>query len=42
MNKGERREQKRRRAWYKKHMHNNRKSLEILINIQRKEIKKYE
>ncbi len=38
MLKGERREEKRRRAWYKRHQHNNRKSLEILIQIQRKRI----
>ena len=31
MLKGERREQKRSRAWYKRHQHNNRKALEILI-----------
>ena len=38
MLKGERREQKRSRAWYKRHQHNNRKALEILIQIQRKRI----
>ncbi len=31
MMKGERREQKRKRAWYKQHMANNRKALIVLI-----------
>ncbi len=31
MMKGERREQKRKRAWYKQHMANNRKALMVLI-----------
>ena len=38
MLKGDRREQKRRRAWYKRHQHNNHKALEILIQLQRKRI----
>ena len=40
--KSERREQKRRSAWYKKHQHSNRKALEILIELQRKEIRNHE
>jgi hypothetical protein len=39
MLKGDRREQKRRKAWYKRHQKNNRKALEILIEIQRKRIR---
>ena len=39
MLKGERREQKRSRAWYKRHQKNNRKALELLIEIQRKRIR---
>ena len=35
MHKAERREQKRKRAWYKEHMHSNRKSLEVIIQAQR-------
>ena len=35
MHKAERREQKRKRAWYKEHMANNRKSLEVIIQAQR-------
>ena len=31
MMKGERREQKRKRAWYKQHLANNRKALMVLI-----------
>ena len=38
----ERREQKRNKKWYKKHLHNNRKALEILIELQRKEIRNHE
>ena len=38
MLRGDRREQKRRRAWYKRHQHNNRKALVILIQLQRKRI----
>ena len=40
MHKAERREQKRKRAWYKEHMANNRKSLEVIIHAQRNRIKK--
>ena len=39
MLKGERREQKRDKAWYKRHQKNNRKALEVLIEIQRKRIR---
>ena len=35
MHKAERREQKRQRAWYKEHMANNRKSLEVIIQAQK-------
>lgn len=35
MTRGERREQKRKRAWYKDHMANNRKSLEVIIEAER-------
>ena len=38
MLKGERREQKRSRAWYKRHQHNNRKALEVIIEAQRKRL----
>lgn len=40
MMKGERREQKRKRAWYKEHMANNRKSLEVLLRAIDKRLKK--
>ena len=40
MMKGERREQKRKRAWYKQHMANNRKSLMVLINAIEKRLSK--
>jgi len=33
--KGERREQKKKRAWYKRHLANNRKALEVLIQAQK-------
>ena len=36
MMKGERREQKRKRAWYKQHMANNRKALIVLIEAMEK------
>ena len=39
MLKGDRREQKRRKAWYKRHQKNNRKALEVIIEIQRKRIR---
>ena len=39
MLKGERREQKRSKAWYKRHQHNNRKALEVIIEVQRKRIR---
>ena len=39
MLKGERREQKRSRAWYKRHQKNNRKALEVIIEIQRERIR---
>ena len=38
MLKGDRREQKRRRAWYKRPQHNNRKDLEVIIEAQRKRL----
>lgn len=40
MTKGERREEKKSRAWYKRNMHNNRKSLEVIIEAQRKRMAK--
>ena len=39
MLKGERREEKRRRAWYKRHQHNNRKALEVIIEVERQRIR---
>ena len=33
--KGERREQKKKRDWYKRHVANNRKALEVLIQAQK-------
>jgi hypothetical protein len=39
MLKGERREQKRGRAWYKRHQHNNRKALEVIIEVERQRIR---
>ena len=39
MLKGDRREQKRRRAWYKRHQKNNRKALEVIIEVQRQRIR---
>ena len=39
MLKGDRREQKRRRAWYKRNQKNNRKALEVIIEIQRERIR---
>jgi len=38
--KGERREQKRERAWYKKHMANNRKALEVIIQAKEARLKR--
>ena len=35
MHKAERRDLKRKRAWYKEHMANNRKSLEVIIQAQK-------
>ena len=39
MLKGDRREQKRRKAWYKRHQKNNRKALEVIIEVQRQRIR---
>ena len=39
MLKGERREQKRDKAWYKRHQKNNRKALEVIIEVQRQRIR---
>ena len=39
MLKGERREQKRSKAWYKRHQKNNRKALEVIIEVQRQRIR---
>ena len=36
--KGERREQKQRKAWYKRYLANNRKSLEVIIQAQKNKI----
>ena len=38
--KGERREQKRKRAWYKEHMANNRKALEVVIQAREARLKR--
>ena len=40
MIKGERREQKRKRAWYKQHMANNHKALMVLISAMEKRANK--
>lgn len=40
MTKGERREQKKNRAWYKKYLANNRKSLMVIIEAQESRTKK--
>ena len=40
MTKGERREQKHKRAWYKKHQANNHKSLMVVIEAREKRLKK--
>ena len=36
----ERRDEKKKRAWYKKHMANNRKSLEVLIQARETRLKR--
>mgnify|MGYP007026261333 CR=1 FL=1 len=38
--KGERREQKQRRAWYKKYLANNRKALEVIIQAREGRLKR--
>jgi len=40
MIKGERREQKRQRAWYKKYLANNRKALMVMIEAREKRLNK--
>ena len=40
MMKGERREQKRKRAWYKQHMANNRKALLVMMEARERRLKK--
>lgn len=40
MLKGERREQKKKRAWYKKALSNNRKALQLIINARINRVRK--
>ena len=40
LSRGERREQKKNRAWYKEHLANNRKSLEIIIQAKEARLKR--
>ena len=42
MDKWERRDKKKSRKWYKRHMHNNRKALEVIIEVVRNRMRRGE